>query len=405
MGRARIGDILVEEGLLTPGQLAVLLRDPPDGRRLGQRARERGWVSEDGVARALAQQYRVNMVPTARLETLEIDGATWARLPVDLVHARQLFPTFLDPDTGVLTVVTGDPTDRDSLRAAQDAAGARRLRIFVAPETAVRRYLEDREAATVKGQLPPELVRVRTIVLEPDPRRAGALEALERADGGHARVVADPDAVARALEETGATRVLVRRGAFADLGRHAETWRRARPGLLVRVVEGHGPGRRDAAGWREATPLVTRLAGLALDARDPSGTLRGAAERLQSCVRTMLTRDGHRDEVGAAGALLALLVALAGPFTPEAVLAVVDSGSRWPLDVDGSARTLARRMAAEEGPGADVVAEYVFTAAAWWHAGGDRLEADPVTVLGTAAAAHDAAALRALTAVWRATRR
>jgi hypothetical protein len=403
MGRARIGEVLVEEGLLTSDQLAALLADPPDGRRLGRRARDRGWVSDDDVARALAQQFRVNMVPAARLETLEIDGATWARLPLALVRARQLFPTFLDPDTGVLTVVTGDPTDLASLRAAQDAAGARRLRIFVAAESAVRRYLEDREAATVKGQLPPELVRVRTVVLEPDARRAGALEALERADGGHARVVADPDGVTRALEDTGATRVIVRRHAVRDLARHVEAWRRARPGLLVRVVEGHAPGRRDAAGWREASLLVARLAGLTLDARDPSGALRRDAERLQALVRTMLTRDGHREEVGAAGALLVLLVVLAGGVQPGAVLAIVGDETRWPLEVDASVRTLARRLAAEEGPGADVVAEYAFTVTAWWAAGGAG--DDPVGVLGAAAAGHDAAALRALTLALRDARR
>ena len=76
---------------------------------------ELGLLSERDVATALAQQFQLTLLPESRVARLSIPSEVLDLLPSWLVRERLLVPTFIDPDTRVLSLLTADPTDVPAL--------------------------------------------------------------------------------------------------------------------------------------------------------------------------------------------------------------------------------------------------------------------------------------------------
>ena len=69
--RIRLGDLLIQEQLLSAAQLAEALADQKSsGRKLGRIFVDRGWVTEAQIARSLARQ--LGWLTTALLCTHEM---------------------------------------------------------------------------------------------------------------------------------------------------------------------------------------------------------------------------------------------------------------------------------------------------------------------------------------------
>ena len=407
-------------GLLQAEQAEDVLARLGDGERVrfGDRAVQLGYLDEDGLARALAHQFRINMVPADRLARLVVGPEVLALLPAGLLRERLLVPTFLDAETRVLSLLTVDPTDIPSLRAAQAAAGAARLRLFVASRSGMRALIERlvpvsaeeqppgrREGAARPEGSPTAPVVSRVVVLEPDPARASLLRRLVEIEGGNAEIVGDPEQVSSFIEANGADRVIVREAAGAGVARYVAGWRRVRPNLVVRSVVAHGPNGRATVGWDAARGFVRASLELALEGADTVGN--GARGKLVTDRAERMARvaGASPDTVEAVG-YLALLVALGearadgGMDTVQALEAWAPAavGMQPPLGVADSLMAILRRLRGEDGPGPDVAAEMVFTAWASVQVGIEP-GADVVAALGDSAVRHDAAALRALTTV------
>ena len=423
-----IGEVCVQLGLLRPDQAEDVLARLADGERVrfGDRAVQLGYLDEDGLARALAHQFRVNMVPAERLARLVVDPDVVALLPAGLLRERLLVPTFLDAETRVLSLLTADPTDIPSLRAAQAAAGAARLRLFVAARSGMRALVDrlvpvgapteavgdgasgNDPASPGRGAAP----STRVVVLEPDPTRALALRRLVEAEGGHAEVVGDPEQVSSFIEANDADRVLVRTTG-AGVARYVAGWRRLRPDLVVREVHAHGPEGRATVDWHAARHFVRASLELALEVADgPGGGAQG--KLLTARAERMARAAGASGDTVEAVGYLALLLALgevracaddgtagADTLDPARALEVwapTAVAMQPPLGVADSLMALLRRLRGEDGPGPDVAVEMVFTARASVRVGLE-VGADVVAELGDSAVRHDAAALRALAAV------
>ncbi len=407
-------------GLLRAEQAEDVLARLGEGERVrfGDRAVQLGYLDEDGLARALAHQFRINMVPADRLARLVVGPEVVALLPAGLLRERLLVPTFLDAETRVLSLLTADPTDIPSLRAAQAAAGAARLRLFVAPRSGMRALVErlvpanaDESAGRpgVAGSAPTVPISARVVVLEPDPARASALRRLVEVEGGNAEVVGDPEQVSSFIEANGADRVIVREAAGAGVARYVAGWRRVRPNLVVRSVQAHGPTGRATVAWESARDFVRSSLELALEGADTAGS--GALGKLVTAraERMAQVAGASADTVEAVG-YLALLVALGEARAPEGLDTVqaleawapTAMGMRPPLGVADSLMAILRRLRGEDGPGPDVATEMVFTARASVKVGIEP-GSDVVAALGDSAVRHDAAALRALAAVMSAT--
>ena len=108
-GRAteRLGDLLVNEGLLTREQLAKALQEQSvtPGQRIGLTLIKMGFVPETDVVRMLARQFRM---PAVDLSRFEVDTRLLKLIPAELASKHKVLP--LKRDGRQLTVAIADPT-------------------------------------------------------------------------------------------------------------------------------------------------------------------------------------------------------------------------------------------------------------------------------------------------------
>ncbi len=105
--RVRLGDLLVQQALITAEQLNEALSDQrSSGRKLGRVIIDNGWVTEEQIAQALGKQLRIPFVDLAR-RTVRPEIA---RLLPE-VQARRLRALPLQESGGVVMVGMADPSD------------------------------------------------------------------------------------------------------------------------------------------------------------------------------------------------------------------------------------------------------------------------------------------------------
>jgi DNA-binding response OmpR family regulator len=427
MSHTPLGEICISLGLLTPAEVARVLErmSEPEGRgmRFGEVALGLELLDDAGVSRALAQQFRLNLVPDDRVDKLQIAADVLALLPASLMRERTVVPTFLEPEKRVLSLLTHDPTDIAALRQVQAATNAARLRLFVASRSALVRLL-DRLVPPVPQELharmapraelrevdPDEAV---TLLVEPDAATAAALRRLEALEGGDAEVVTDPEAVAGMLGPDRTVRLFFRRANARLIDPHLANWRKLCPDLRLSPVEGFGLSGRSAAPEDRARHFFLQLTEFLLLAgeskqMDARGRVRRTARLTAALAEEMQLRPEDRDAVQIA----ALFCDLDELSLITGMLDSRDEGRRFalamtvlrqfdpPWDLDGLLTAVERRLLGQEGPGRDLRVEILYTARAAVRAavvdGGD-----PVEALGPEAARHDARILRALAHVLR----
>ena len=106
--QARVGDILVEAGLVTTQQVEEALQEQSAGKRkrIGLILIEKGYISEDQLLEALAQKFGLKVVD---LNEIKIDPAALKRVPQEMIERMQALPVSLSENR--LTVATATPTD------------------------------------------------------------------------------------------------------------------------------------------------------------------------------------------------------------------------------------------------------------------------------------------------------
>ena len=150
--RKRLGDLLVDEGVLTPQQVDELLssRIEVDGRleRLGEAAVRLGYCSQDEIGMVLAQQmdleYRDDHV-------LPVDSELASRTSRSLAERHLVMPLQAE-DGDVVAVACVDPTNIVGLDDVRVAIGARRLRIVVVPTKTLRQTIQEAYGVEARAQ-------------------------------------------------------------------------------------------------------------------------------------------------------------------------------------------------------------------------------------------------------------
>ena len=105
--RIRLGDLLVQQGLITAAQLdQALAAQRASGRKLGRVFIDSGWVNEIQIAQALARQLRAPYVDLAKRSV----RPEVARLLPE-VQARRLRAMVIEETPQGLRVGMADPTD------------------------------------------------------------------------------------------------------------------------------------------------------------------------------------------------------------------------------------------------------------------------------------------------------
>jgi type IV pilus assembly protein PilB len=86
---ARLGDILIDEGILTEGQLSAGMKDKPRHIMLGDWLLQRGEITRPQLGRALSRQFEV---PYEEIDTSSINAQIIRLLPEKFARSRKILP-------------------------------------------------------------------------------------------------------------------------------------------------------------------------------------------------------------------------------------------------------------------------------------------------------------------------
>ena len=142
--RRRIGEVLVEEGLISGDQLAQLLAlqsQTPQGqprKRLGDLVIESGMATEREVAKALAEALALPLVDLGRT-MVQPDAVKL--LPRAVAERAGVLVVSSDRGGQRVTVATADPTNVVALDDVKLYTGASELSVLVAVDSQVRDHL------------------------------------------------------------------------------------------------------------------------------------------------------------------------------------------------------------------------------------------------------------------------
>ncbi|MFE2168055.1 GspE/PulE family protein [Streptomyces sp. NPDC059447] len=134
----RIGELLVQRGLLTPAQVdEALLQQSTSGKRLGALLVELGMVDERSLIEALSVRFDV---PVVDLRQSEPDPEAAARVPEAL--ARSLGVVAVRRSEGTLLIAAGDPGDPRVLDEVGRAVAPDQVRLAIAAPSDIRRSID-----------------------------------------------------------------------------------------------------------------------------------------------------------------------------------------------------------------------------------------------------------------------
>lgn len=129
--RKPLGALLVDAGLIDDGQLAEALQEGTQtGERLGELVVRRGWVTEDEVARLLADQWDLDYVDRA---SIWFDADALGRLSREDAQRLEALPVRVEGDQVVVAVA--EPTEQ-RLAELRKLIGDEAI-VVVVPKTAL----------------------------------------------------------------------------------------------------------------------------------------------------------------------------------------------------------------------------------------------------------------------------
>jgi response regulator RpfG family c-di-GMP phosphodiesterase len=101
-------------------------------------------LSEKDLLTILAEMYRVQYISALKLSAAAIDKRTLALVPAQIAQQRQVVPVLLDRQRSILSVVTSDPDDIETMKELEIATQVRTIRALIARpaavEAAVRKF-------------------------------------------------------------------------------------------------------------------------------------------------------------------------------------------------------------------------------------------------------------------------
>ncbi len=149
--RKRLGELVVEWGLVSAEQLKLALaQQQTDRRRLGVLLIERGFINGTKLTQLLSHQFQLPFVSLSRV-TYTPDLVR--RVPGRFAHQHRVVPICIS-GADTLFVATDDPTQDDLEEAASRACGAT-VRLMVAAPDEVQRVIDTHYAGIATEPPPP----------------------------------------------------------------------------------------------------------------------------------------------------------------------------------------------------------------------------------------------------------
>ena len=156
--RRRLGDVLVDSGLITAEHLQAALRAQKsvDGprRRIGQVVSDLGFASERQVAECLAQLLHLELVDLSKMTVLP----EHVRLLPRAVAERTRVLVMDRSDRGVLTVAAADPTNVLAFDDVRLYTRSTDIEVFVATDSQIRDQINRAWSLSQDGGAAAELI-------------------------------------------------------------------------------------------------------------------------------------------------------------------------------------------------------------------------------------------------------
>ncbi|MCF7364324.1 MSHA biogenesis protein MshE [Vibrio diazotrophicus] len=155
--RKRLGDLLVEEGIVTDEQIGQALSAQKNtGRKLGDTLIELGFLSEQQMLSFLSQQLAIPLIDLSRA-TVDIDAVQL----LSEVHARRLRALVIGRNGDTLRVAMSDPADLFAQESLLNQLSQYSFEFVIAPEKQLvdgfdRYYRRTKEIASFAEQLQAE---------------------------------------------------------------------------------------------------------------------------------------------------------------------------------------------------------------------------------------------------------
>lgn len=155
--RLRLGEILIEQGIINPAQLEKALTEQNkhglDPKRIGRYLIELGYVNEEDVTKALGIQFDL---PVMRLEGLRIKPEVLNLLPESMARRFNIIPLFKVAEE--LTIAIADPTNFSLLDmdVVSSETGCKIVSVIAANSEiskAIERYYSKKMAPDISEQL------------------------------------------------------------------------------------------------------------------------------------------------------------------------------------------------------------------------------------------------------------
>jgi len=135
----RIGELLVERGLITEGQLYDALREQSAGRRyLGEILVQKGFLKEEDLVKVLSQQLDI---ASTSLKGKTIDMELAGKFSSSLILDHKCFPLSEDEEKVVIAIV--NPLDAVALSKIDAEVSPRRVETVLVAESELNVVLED----------------------------------------------------------------------------------------------------------------------------------------------------------------------------------------------------------------------------------------------------------------------
>ncbi|MFQ5932065.1 MAG: hypothetical protein ACE5MM_06640 [Nitrospiraceae bacterium] len=154
----RLGDLLIDEGNITPDQLSQgLAEQKRTPERLGSVLVRLGFITEDQLVQSLARQYGI---PTIDLSRKTLDPEVLKLIPPHIARKYEVLP--LKSTKRSLMLAMADPTDISMLDDVAFLTGLRVMSVLASP-SAIRQALEQAYSSQPQPLAEPHIARAEAI--------------------------------------------------------------------------------------------------------------------------------------------------------------------------------------------------------------------------------------------------
>jgi len=139
--KLRLGELLVQQGLITPDQLGIALTEQRSGNiPIGRQLVRLGFVTEGAIRDAMARSVGQESID---LSQVVADGEALRLVPQEFARRNRILPIAWDPDENVLTIATSGLFNVVALDQLRAMLGARvELQTLLAAEAQLEDYID-----------------------------------------------------------------------------------------------------------------------------------------------------------------------------------------------------------------------------------------------------------------------